>query len=633
MLATRVRQSRRPHQPHLDVAATASRLAVVCHGVTKEFGTGDTRVQALAGVDLSVESGAMTLLVGPSGCGKTTLISIVAGLLDPTAGEIIVLGRDLHRLSRRRLVDFRGQNIGFVFQQYNLLPALTAAENAAIPLLVAGWSRTKAVRKATEILEQVGLAGRVNAFPSQLSGGQQQRVAIARRVGPRPQAAGLRRADRRARRQIGSNGYGVVPSCRRSAGPRRDRGNARQPHFQLCRPHHSHERRTHRARRFTMRLSMTRKLYVYVPSVLAAVLFVAATVHVLNAQKPVPKRDPLISPAATSFGSTVAATGIVEAQTENIAVGSALSGVVLEVYVPASKVGQHVASGDPLFRVDDRHLRSELVQSEARIAAAEAQLHKLESMPRPEELPASEARVRAASAAADRMKDDLVRAKQLYQTRVVTEQEYITRRLSYEAAVQQLKEAEAQDRLLKSGAWEPDKAIARTTISQAKTDAERIRTEIERATVRAPVDGEILQVNIRVGEQVASQSEKPLMVLGSVRELHVRVDVDEDDIPRFQTGGNALAHVRGNAGQKLPLRFARVEPLVVAKRTLSGGNTERIDTRVLQIIYTVEDPTRAAVRGSVARRVYRKRFAATFPGSQAGVQSKVTSCRDDEPQR
>jgi putative ABC transport system ATP-binding protein len=172
--------ARRPHRWILDNSATDSELAVVCRGVTKEFGAGDTRVQALGGVDLEVETGAMTLLVGPSGCGKTTLISIVAGLLDPTAGEISVLGRELHRMPRRSLVDFRGRNIGFVFQQYNLLPALTAAENAAIPLLVAGLSRANAVQKATEILEQVGLGSRVHAFPSQLSGGQQQRVAIAR---------------------------------------------------------------------------------------------------------------------------------------------------------------------------------------------------------------------------------------------------------------------------------------------------------------------------------------------------------------------------------------------------------------------------------------------------------------------
>ena len=154
--------------------------AVACRGLTKQFGAGDTAVMALRGVDLDVYPGQMTLLVGESGCGKTTLISIIAGLLDPTEGELTVLGEDLRKLRGRRLVQFRGGNIGFVFQQYNLLPALTAAENAAVPLLIAGVRRREAVARAGAVLEAVGLGNKVKSLPSQLSGGQQQRVAIAR---------------------------------------------------------------------------------------------------------------------------------------------------------------------------------------------------------------------------------------------------------------------------------------------------------------------------------------------------------------------------------------------------------------------------------------------------------------------
>jgi putative ABC transport system ATP-binding protein len=154
--------------------------AVVCHQLTKEFGDGDAKVLALRGVELEVYPGQMTLLVGPSGCGKTTLISIIAGLLDPTAGEVTVLGQDLRRLRGGRLVQFRGANIGFVFQQYNLLPALTAAENAAIPLLIAGHPRREAVARASAVLKSMGMADKLGALPAQLSGGQQQRVAIAR---------------------------------------------------------------------------------------------------------------------------------------------------------------------------------------------------------------------------------------------------------------------------------------------------------------------------------------------------------------------------------------------------------------------------------------------------------------------
>jgi putative ABC transport system ATP-binding protein len=154
--------------------------AVICQGVTKDFGEGESRVRALRGVDLEVHPGEMTLLVGPSGCGKTTLISIIAGLLDATAGEVTVLGQSLRKLRGRQLVQFRGRYIGFVFQQYNLLPSLTAAENAAVPLIIAGQKRSAAVAKASAVLEAMNMTDKINVLPAQLSGGQQQRVAIAR---------------------------------------------------------------------------------------------------------------------------------------------------------------------------------------------------------------------------------------------------------------------------------------------------------------------------------------------------------------------------------------------------------------------------------------------------------------------
>jgi putative ABC transport system ATP-binding protein len=160
--------------------------AVACRGIEKVFGSGDTKTIALAGVDVDVYCGETTLLVGPSGCGKTTLISIIAGLLNPSGGELTVLGHPLNRMRGSKLVNFRAANIGFVFQQYNLLPALSAAENAAVPLVIAGEYRGKAVAAARELLESVGLGPRMNALPSQLSGGQQQRVAIARALIHKP---------------------------------------------------------------------------------------------------------------------------------------------------------------------------------------------------------------------------------------------------------------------------------------------------------------------------------------------------------------------------------------------------------------------------------------------------------------
>jgi putative ABC transport system ATP-binding protein len=155
-------------------------FAVRCRGLTKTYGTGDASVMALRGIDLDVRRGELLMLIGPSGCGKTTLISVIAAILDQDSGQCEVLGRDLKRMGERDRTRFRGASIGFVFQLFNLLPALNAVENVAVPLLINGASRKKAEARAEEVLEAVHLGPHLGAFPGQLSGGQQQRVAIAR---------------------------------------------------------------------------------------------------------------------------------------------------------------------------------------------------------------------------------------------------------------------------------------------------------------------------------------------------------------------------------------------------------------------------------------------------------------------
>jgi putative ABC transport system ATP-binding protein len=161
-------------------------LAISCKGVTKHYGKGDNKVMALRGVDLDVGKGELLMLVGPSGCGKTTLISVIAGILDRDEGSCDVFGVDYANMSQRQRTIWRGANIGFVFQQFNLLPTLTAAENVAVPLMILGEGRSSSVKKAGEMLARVGLGERTKSLPSQLSGGQQQRVAIARALVHQP---------------------------------------------------------------------------------------------------------------------------------------------------------------------------------------------------------------------------------------------------------------------------------------------------------------------------------------------------------------------------------------------------------------------------------------------------------------
>jgi putative ABC transport system ATP-binding protein len=160
--------------------------SIRCKGVTKSFGTGDAAVHALRGIDLTVFFGEMMALVGPSGCGKTSLISILAGLLTRDGGECSVLGTDPSALSNHQRTLWRGANVGFIFQQFNLIPQVSVLENVAVPLLLRRVNKAEAFDRSATLLEKVGLRGREKSRPTKLSGGQQQRVAIARALVHRP---------------------------------------------------------------------------------------------------------------------------------------------------------------------------------------------------------------------------------------------------------------------------------------------------------------------------------------------------------------------------------------------------------------------------------------------------------------
>jgi multidrug resistance efflux pump len=340
---------------------------------------------------------------------------------------------------------------------------------------------------------------------------------------------------------------------------------------------------------------MLRKYVNWLLPVLSVALFTFAILHVVQAQQKPPPLSPPLPPARTPFGLTVAGAGIVEASTENIAVGSALPGVVVDVFVPVDKVGTQVKAGDPLFRVDDRALKATLRVQEANLQAAQAQLTKLEAMPRPEEVPPSDAKVRVAEAGVALQLDLSERANRLSPSGAMAAEDVQQRKLTLEQARKSLLQAKAENELLKAGAWQPDKEIARTAVAQAQAQVEQTRTELERSVVRAPIDGEVLQVNVRLGEFVGAPPSQALVLLGNSHKLHVRVDIDEHDVPRFREGAPAWASLRGNPALKYALQFVRVEPYVVPKKSLTGDNTERVDTRVLQVIYSLDMTDRPRV--------------------------------------
>jgi len=258
--------------------------------------------------------------------------------------------------------------------------------------------------------------------------------------------------------------------------------------------------------------------------------------------------DPPGQPAISDFNQTVAAVGLIEASTENIWVGTPLAGVVDKVFVSA---GQTVRRGEPLFELDSRQLRAELAVRKQAVLVARA-------------------RMRVAEARVVDVQRQLEFAEQVKDKRAISAEELTRRRSSVETASAELEQA-------------------RSEISAAESQVQSVEVDLERSVVRAPLAAEILQVKVRVGEFApAAATANPLILLGRSKPLHVRVDVDEHEAWRVRQGAHAIGHVRGNADLKAPLRFVRFEPFVVPKRSLTGDSTERVDTRVLQIIYRVE---------------------------------------------
>jgi len=287
------------------------------------------------------------------------------------------------------------------------------------------------------------------------------------------------------------------------------------------------------------------------------------------------------------YERTLACSGIVEARSENIAIGSPTAGVVVEVSV---RVGDRIEAGAPLFRLDDRSLRGALAVRRAALEQARSELVRLDAEPRRETIPPLVALVKEARAANDAAADALRRAEELFRQGVITEQDVITRRDEAAYALAAVEKAEAELALREAGSWSYDRDVSRAAVAKAEADLGTMEIDIERLTVRSLVAAEVLQVNVRPGEFVGAPPGQPLVVVGDVDRLHVRVDIDEFEIGRFAPTAPARALPRGSPGDGHALRFVRVEPFVVPKKSLTGDNSERVDTRVLQVIYEC-DPT------------------------------------------
>jgi multidrug efflux pump subunit AcrA (membrane-fusion protein) len=270
---------------------------------------------------------------------------------------------------------------------------------------------------------------------------------------------------------------------------------------------------------------------------------------VVRSQPKIEQTVPPSPPPSSPYAHTVAAVGLVETCTENIAVGTPLADVVREVCVT---VDQPVKTGDPLFKLDDRHLRAELAMRQADLRVAESQ-------------------VKVNAAMLEDASLQLSFFESLKDKNAISAEDLTRRRSAVETARARLDEAKAR-------------------VVSAAAQIQMTQTDLERSIVRAPIDGDVLQVKIHPGEFApAGVTATPLILLGRLKPLHIRVDVDENEAWRVHPEAKATAAVRGNANLKAPLRFVRFEPFVIPKKSLTGDSTERVDTRVLQVIYRVED--------------------------------------------
>ena len=320
---------------------------------------------------------------------------------------------------------------------------------------------------------------------------------------------------------------------------------------------------------------------IAVVSLLFAIIWTLAATPVHKTTVP-----PSPPPESTS-ANTVAAVGLVEPESENIAVSCPVSGLVTGVHVAA---GDRVHAGQKLFSLDDRDLQADLRVKQAMLEAAKAKLKRLEEQPRAEDIPPAEAKVREAQASLADAEVQMKLIESVQDRRAVREEDVQRRRIAYQAAQARLNEAQSQLALLKAGAWGPDITIARSEVAQAKAQMKLVSTNIERLTVTAPIDGIILQKRVRLGQFAqCGPSSESLMIMGGGAYLNIRADIDESDAWRVRPNTASVAYVRGDTKQKIPLEFVRFEPYVLPKKSLTGDSTERVDTRVLQVIYRVKD--------------------------------------------
>lgn len=306
--------------------------------------------------------------------------------------------------------------------------------------------------------------------------------------------------------------------------------------------------------------------------------------------KPPQQSKPIVEPSKAPFAAYVFGAGLIEASTENVKVGSPTGGLVTTVY---AKVGDTVEKGQPLWQLDDGPKRAELARYEAAAASAEATLDKLQKGNRLEEIRKQEQQLAQANVQLDDARTQLMlrEAAAAEDLRAISQDEVNQARNTVRQREATVAYQQAELDRLKTGTWAAELRVQYAAVREVRVQVLQAKVDLERLTVRSPLAGQVLQVKIHAGEYApAAQTDDALMLVGNNEALNIRVDVDEQDAWRVDQAQPAVAYPRGRSDLHIPLAFARVEPYIVPKKSLTGASTERVDTRVLQVVYRLHQP-------------------------------------------
>lgn len=315
---------------------------------------------------------------------------------------------------------------------------------------------------------------------------------------------------------------------------------------------------------------------------LAAGIWTMATSNLMIAPPP-PASKPTINP----FPRGLASLGLVESASREVAVAAPEPGLVTAVYVQANDA---VKKNQELFQLDTRAYEADLRRAEAALEQARVELARLKALPRPEDLPPLKAAVEYAQALLNDAREEHQQAIRAQKAGAATEYEVQRRLHTVNAAAAKLTQAQTELARIAAGAWGPELDMAQAQVRKNQADVELIRVQIQRLKILSPIDGIVLKRSIEVGEFAQADPQRPLLVVGDLSRMNIRAQIDEEDMPHLRPDASAVAQLRGDAEHPIALKFLRIEPLAAAKRALTGAVQERVDTRVVEVIYQVTDP-------------------------------------------